>query len=74
MLGKIDYSMYVREEAIETINAIDNYLVDVQTTLPLKICNGTRCFRSGILILILSKYYNAASLQKEMEQEAETAA
>jgi hypothetical protein len=26
------------------------------------------------LILILSKYYNAASLQKEMEQEAETAA
>jgi hypothetical protein len=62
--------MYVRKQ-LKSINAIDNYLVEVQTTLPLEICNGTRCFRSEILILILSKYYNAASLQKEMEQEAD---
>jgi propionyl-CoA carboxylase alpha chain len=78
MLAKLITYGETREEAIETmINAIDNYLVEgVQTTLPFgKYVMEHDAFRSGNFDThFVKKYYNAASLQKEMEQEAEIAA
>jgi len=78
MLAKLITYGETREEAIEImINAIDNYLVEgVQTTLPFgKYVMEHDAFRSGNFDThFVKKYYNAASLQKEMEQEAEIAA
>ncbi|MBX9887244.1 MAG: acetyl-CoA carboxylase biotin carboxylase subunit [Flavobacteriaceae bacterium] len=78
MLAKLITYGDTREEAIEImINAIDNYLVEgVQTTLPFgKYVMEHDAFRSGNFDThFVKKYYNAASLQKEMEQEAEIAA
>ncbi|MBC5842294.1 acetyl-CoA carboxylase biotin carboxylase subunit [Flavobacterium sp. F-380] len=78
MLAKLITYGGTREEAIEImINAIDNYLVEgVQTTLPFgKYVMEHDAFRSGNFDThFVKKYYNAASLQKEMEQEAEIAA
>ena len=78
MLAKLITYGETREEAIEImINAIDNYLVEgVQTTLPFgKYVMEHDAFRSGNFDThFVKKYYNAASLQKGMEQEAEIAA
>jgi propionyl-CoA carboxylase alpha chain len=78
MLAKLITYGETREEAIEImINAIDNYLVEgVQTTLPFgKHVMEHDAFRSGNFDThFVKKYYNAASLQKGMEQEAEIAA
>ncbi len=78
MLAKLITYGETREEAIEImINAIDNYLVEgVQTTLPFgKYVMEHDAFRSGDFDThFVKKYYNAASLQKGMEQEAEIAA
>jgi propionyl-CoA carboxylase alpha chain len=78
MLAKLITYGETREEAIEImINAIDNYLVEgVQTTLPFgKYVMEHDAFRSGNFDThFVKKYYNAASLKKEMEQEAEIAA
>jgi hypothetical protein len=61
-------------EAIEImINAIDNYLVEgVQTTCLWE--NGARCFRSGILILILSKVLQCGIITKGNGARGEIAA
>ena len=78
MLAKLITYGETREEAIKImINAIDNYLVEgVQTTLPFgKYVMEHDAFRSGNFDThFVKKYYNAASLQKGMEQEAEIAA
>lgn len=78
MLAKLITYGETREEAIEImINAIDNYLVEgVQTTLPFgKYVMEHDAFRSGKFDThFVKKYYNAASLQKGMEQESEIAA
>jgi propionyl-CoA carboxylase alpha chain len=77
MLAKLITYGETREEAIEImINAIDNYLVEgVQTTLPFgKYVMEHDAFRSGNFDThFVKKYYNAASLQEEMEQEAKIA-
>jgi propionyl-CoA carboxylase alpha chain len=77
MLAKLITYGETREEAIEImINAIDNYLVEgVQTTLPFgKYVMEHDAFRSGNFDThFVKKYYNAASLQKGMEQEAKIA-
>jgi propionyl-CoA carboxylase alpha chain len=76
MLAKLITYGETREEAIEImINAIDNYLVEgVQTTCLWEYVMEHDALDLEISIIILSKNYNAASLQKEMEQEAEIAA
>jgi propionyl-CoA carboxylase alpha chain len=70
MLAKLITYGETREEAIEImINAIDNYLVEgVQTTCLWEYVMEHDALDLEILILILSKNYNAASLQKEMDK------
>ncbi|SFS51535.1 acetyl-CoA carboxylase biotin carboxylase subunit [Lutibacter maritimus] len=78
MISKLITYGKTREEAIERmIGAIDNYkIVGVKTTLPFgKFVCQHEAFKSGNFNThFVKKYYSAAKLQKEIEDEAKIAA